>query len=162
LGIAKEGSDVDKEVFEQRYQLLGMGDQVCDIILQRLDPVQRHTRADTALQRVGVVVTEVDRQLAVDEPQDLAERGSIGGSIEMTRPIRRYMGMPRDPHQLLRDCFRGQYEVGASRQDRATWHAVILRGVVLGERDSALRLDLFEAEGAIVGSTGQDHSYRPV
>jgi hypothetical protein len=44
LGFAKEGGDVDQEVVEQRDQLLGMGHQVSDIILQRLDPVQAMRR----------------------------------------------------------------------------------------------------------------------
>ena len=66
-----------------------------------------------------------------------------------------------DPRQLVRDLLRGQDEIDATRRDRASWHRIVARRFVLGERDSAFGLDHFQAGRSVAGGAREDYADRP-
>ena len=78
--------------------------------------------------------------------------------IRRFRPIgTRHIRMPGDPGQLACDRCGRQHEVHTAGQDSAPRHSVVLGGVILREGDAALRLDLLQAECAVVRCARQNH-----
>ena len=159
LRVAEEAGDADQDVLVQRLELgrvVAAG--TATYSLQVVELLQHHAARDAAVERVELVVGEIDAGGAMQQLQDLGElrlarraRGRSG--------TRHRVGVPGDAHELARDLRRA-----AARRSTQP-EAMALCGmpsccarVVLGERDAALGLDRFEPERAVRRGAGQDHA----
>ena len=67
-----------------------------------------------------------------------------------------------DPCQFLRDVLRREHEIHAAGRHGAARHRVVAGRVVLGESDSAFRLDRLQPQRAVGRGAGKNHADGPL
>jgi hypothetical protein len=66
--------------------------------------------------------------------------------------------MAGNPGQFFGNVFGLENKIDASGGDGAAGHGIVFRRIILGEGNSALSFDRFQAERAVGGSAGKDDS----
>ena len=157
--IPEEARDADEHVPIERVRLAGIALEESRVVRQTLQLVKNGAADDAPVERVPLVVREIDAAGDAQQFQDSLEGWPVGQALFTARGDK---GMLADPGDLLRDLTGRQHEVDAAGGHRALRHALVLGGVVLSEGDATLGLDGLQPEGAVGGRAGEDDPYRPV
>ncbi len=160
LRIAKETRDIDQNILEQCFGFEGISGQESVVVVKPWDPIEHHPAGQPAEDRAPLVVAEIHPGPAADGFEDAREPVlDPRGPVPAVRADHRVLA---DLGDSLGDFLRRQDEVHAPSGDGAVGHALLLRGVVLGEGDPALRLDFFAAGGPITGGPRENDPDGPV
>ena len=71
-------------------------------------------------------------------------------------------GMSGDSRQLFRDTLRREDKIDATGGDRAAWHRVEARGLVLRERNAAFGFDRLQPQRSVRSRAGKNDADGPL
>src|SRR5262249_10585593 len=148
--IAEKSGHADKHVLIELVSFGCIASKVIEIAFQGMFFAQNHPSVDASLKSSGLVKRKVHTGMLTKQDDYPLEILSVSGFLfcKRTLTLRRptlhclqvakcEVGMPRDFNQFLRDIFRRENKVNATRCDGALRHAGVLRGLVLRKRDPA-------------------------
>src|SRR6185369_11397621 len=137
LWIAKESSDIDQNIIEKTFDLLAILPEILEIRIQIVDFSEKHPPCDPALDRAGLVVTEIDTAEIPQQPVDLVQSLVLSGSFD---GFGRFLGSKdmnvfRNSPEFPSDQFGRKDEVHVTGSSGAPRHGVVFcRFIVLCER----------------------------
>ncbi len=158
LGIAEEIRDVDQQVVKERLDLVGFLLQKLEIFFETLRLPHQHPAVQPAQNRGLLVLREIDAGVTAQQQEQPVQGGAVAGQFAF-----RFLQMHRamgDRGQFLGNPARGKNEIHHPRGDGAPRHAIELGGLVLGEGDSAFRLDALQSQGAVRCRAREHHPHR--
>ncbi len=151
LRIAEKGGDADENVLIQRLDFGRIALQEAGVFAAARQLEQRHPAADAPVQRVGLILREVDTGILAQCREDLVDllqvRCLFPAVPDATLEQIRKTG---DPRQLARDRGRRQHEIDPARGNGAARHAVVERRGILRYGDATRRPVGSESHGAVV------------
>ena len=162
IGVTEKARDVDHQVVGQRAYFVGAAAQDRGVVTEIRGVDQPHAPLDASQQRCLAIAVEVVFGSSAQDGEDLAQVGTI----ELQRVVsgeRFAIAAERitrvaDHHAGNVTCF--EHLVCIARVDEAAWHAGECCGFgLLGDADSARRLDGLRASRSIRAGAGQNDGH---
>ena len=164
--VAEKRGDADQEIVEQLDDLLAVGAQALDIIVDVAQLEHLHAALDPAQEGAFLVSREIVTELVA---QDLADRlARLGDAVAGVAIVAPAANVERAEALRIFDQLAGHVldrdlQIDRARGDRAGRHVRIARRGVIGllrDGQPAFFLDRLGAQRAVMTGAGKDHRDR--
>jgi hypothetical protein len=157
--VAKEASDADQEVLVERAELARIAADLLDIGVDVERPVERQAALDSARDRAGLVVREVDAVFVAEQPKNRFDAALFDrwlGRFRLHAPLGQF-------GQRQRDFLGRQHLIDLSGAQRAERHAVELGRIgAFAQHHPACLADFLHAPRAVAAAARQDDCHRAI